>query len=149
MRAAIYARVSTEEQVEGHSMDYQQEDMKAAATRDGFDEILIYKDDGFSAKTTQRPGFLAMIADAKAGKYKRLYVWKWDRFARSRDETAVFRVLLKEQGVEIISLKEPSNPDSPADVLLQGVLETVAEWYSVDLKQKVSGSKQRRAELGL
>ena len=86
-----------------------------------------------------------MIEDAKAHRFYRLYVWKWDRFARNRDHAATYRGLLKRVGIQVISVKSRWMASRRPTCFLQGVLETVAECYSADLKQKVSRAHQRRA----
>ncbi len=153
-RAAIYIRVSDEEQVKGHSLDFQLADCKEQAERDGFtiSDEHIYKEPGVSAKTaTKRPEFQKMIAEAKSRPrpFERIYVWKLDRFARNREDAVVYKGLLRQAGIELISVKEPLDKESAAGVLLEGMMEVVAEWYSADLKQKVSRSRQRRVDLGL
>ena len=147
--AALYARVSSAEQVDGHSLDFQLEDMRKAARHDGFDVAEVYRDEGFSAKTDRRPEFQRMIADAKAGCFSRIYVWKFDRFARNREDSAIYKGLLRRNGVQVVSVKEPTDGESPASGLMEGVLEVVAEWYSADLKQKMSRAKRARADAGL
>lgn len=126
-RAALYARVSSAEQVEGHSLDFQLQDMKQAAQRDGFDVVEVYRDEGFSAKTDKRPEFQRMIADAKAGRFSRIYVWKFDRFARNREDSVIYKGLLRRSSVQVVSVKEPTDGDSPASVRLEGMLEVVAD----------------------
>jgi site-specific DNA recombinase len=152
--AAVYIRVSDEQQVKGHSLDFQLTDCVAQARGDGFlvEEERIYRDEGFSAtEAMKRPAFQRMVADAKAGQFRRIYVWKWDRFARNRTDAVLYKSLLRRDlGVEIVSVKDPiEDPNSPSGYLLEGMTEVVAGWYSLDLSQKVSRSRQRRAELGL
>jgi len=150
-RAAIYVRVSDESQVEGHSLDFQLEDCLRQAVLDGFGVApeRVYRDEGFSAKTAARPEFKRMVADAKERVFDRLYVWKWDRFARNREDAVTYKALLRKSGIELISIKEQFDTDTPAGALLEGVMEVVAEWYSADLRQKVARSRQHRLSLGL
>lgn len=148
-QAALYARVSSAEQVDGHSLDFQIADMKAAAKRDGFAVASVYRDEGVSAKSDRRPEFQRMIAEAKAGRFQRIYVWKFDRFARNREDSAIYKGLLRRSGVQVVSVKEPTDPDSPSSVILEGVLDVMAEWYSADLKQKMGRAKRHRADNGL
>src|SRR4051812_8113874 len=103
-RAAIYVRVSDESQVEGHSLDFQLQDCEAQACADGFgvDPVSIYRDEGFSAKSDARPEFQRMIADAKRHQFDRVYVWKWDRFARNREDAVVYKGLLRRAGIDLI-----------------------------------------------
>src|SRR5205807_9615524 len=110
--AACYARVSSAEQVEGRSLDFQLQDMMEAAERDGFHVVDVYRDEGFSAKTDNRPEFQRMIADAQAGRFSRIFVWKFDRFARNREDSAIYKGLLRRAGVQVVSVKEPTDGES-------------------------------------
>ncbi len=91
-----------------------------------------------------------MIADAKARRFVRIYVWKFDRFARNVHDAVVYKTLLQSVGVELVSVKEPlTDPQSPASECWKACMDGVAEWYSADLKQKMRRAKQARAESGL
>ena len=76
-------------------------------------------------------------------------VWKFDRFSRSREDSVVYKALLRREKVNVVSVAEPTDAESPSSVMTEGMLEVVAEWYSADLRHKVSASKRERVEKGL
>src|SRR5688572_26224182 len=83
MRAAIYSRVSKEIQLENYSLEAQRDECQKLAAGRRWQVVQMYTDEGISAKTTERPGFQAMIRDAKAGHFNVIVVHKLDRFSRS------------------------------------------------------------------
>ena len=86
-RAAIYVRVSSEEQVQGYSLAAQERTAEAYCQSNGWDVVQVYRDEGRSARTdniTKRPGFAAMLEDADAGRFDVIVVHKLDRLARNR-----------------------------------------------------------------
>ncbi len=149
MRAALYARVSTEEQVEGYSIEGQLASTRGYALDRGWQVVEEYVDPGFSARTDNRPAFKRMISDAKQSKFDVVLVLRGDRFARNRMHAAMYKQLLREVGVKVVSVSEPIEEGTPAGVILEGMNEVIAEWYSVDLSVKVADAKRRRAEKGL
>ena len=148
-RVAPYARVSTEDQVNGYSIDGQLSAMREYAEQHGWEVVEEYVDAGFSARTDNRPAFKRMIADAKQRKLDVVLVLRGDRFARNRMHAAMYKQLLKEMGVRVISVTEPIEEGTPSGVIVEGVNEVIAEWYSVDLSVKITDAKRRRAEKGL
>jgi len=150
MRAALYARVSTDEQAnEGHSIEGQLEAMHRHAESRGWEVVAEYVDAGFSARTDKRPEFKRMIADARAGKFDVILVLRFDRFSRNRKHAIMYKELLREQGVTVVSVTEPLEAGSPSSFLLEGMGEVLAEWYSIDLSVKITAAKWRRAQQGL
>ena len=149
MRAALYARVSTEDQIDGYSIEGQLATTRGYAVDRTWDVVEEYIDAGFSARTDNRPAFKRMIADAKQHNFDMVLVLRSDRFARNRMHASMYKQLLREVGVKVISVTEPIEDGTPAAVILEGMNEVIAEWYSVDLSVKVTDAKKRRAEKGL
>src|SRR5215211_1656489 len=86
LRAALYARVSSEEQVQGYSLDAQDRAGNAYCEAHDWDLVATYRDEGKSARTddlAKRPDFLRMLGDAEAGLLDVIVVHKLDRFARN------------------------------------------------------------------
>lgn len=146
--AAAYIRVSSEEQTQGHSLDYQRDACVGAAEKLGAASTVVYEDAGFSAKTADRPAFQRLIEDAEAGHVGTVIVYRLDRFARNRLDSLIFKERLRKAGVKLISVTEPLD-DTPAGLITEGMLELIAEWYSLDLKTKVTSGLRKRAEKGL
>ncbi len=149
MRTALYARVSTQDQVEGYSIDAQLAAMRAVANAREWEVAAEYVDAGYSARSDSRPLFWAMITDAKAHKFDIILVHKLDRFSRRREDAVTYKALLKRSGVNVVSVSEPLDPDSPVSIIVEGMLEVVNEWYSVNLGREVAKGKRQRAEQGL
>jgi len=89
-----------------------------------------------------------MIAQAKAHEFDVIVVHELDRFARNREDAVVYKGLLRSQGVRVLSVTEPLD-DGPMGTLVEGMLETVAEWYSLNLAQETKKGKRQRATNGL
>ena len=106
------------------------------AERNGITVFGTYIDRALSAKTDNRPEFQRMIKDSYRKLFDTVLVWKLDRFARNRYDSAYYKNILKKNGVKVISAKENIS-DGPEGVLLESMLEGWAEYYSVDLSEKI------------
>lgn len=133
--AAIYARFSSHNQRE-ESIDDQVRVCRAQAASDGCPVVAVYADHAISGTTDRRPEFLRMVADAGKGRFDRLYVYKLDRFARNRFDSATYRAKLRKAGVDVVSASERV-PDGPEGIMLESVLEGMAEYYSANLSQNI------------
>lgn len=138
--AAAYIRVSTDRQDE-YSPDSQRKLIYEYANREGYivpDEYIFY-DDGISARSTKnRTEFNRMISMAKEKKppFEAILVWKFSRFARNREESMVFKNLLRKKGIKVISISEPI-PEDHYGTLLEGIIEWYDEFYSINLGVEV------------
>lgn len=80
----IYPRVSTEDQSRfGFSLDEQEESLKRLCEWKGYKIYKVYREEGVSAKSMNRPKFQEMIQDMKDGKINKILVYKLDRLTRS------------------------------------------------------------------
>lgn len=135
MKAVIYARFSCSKQREESIEDQERVCRQYAASR-GWRVAKVYSDRAMSATTDARPSFKRMLADAEKGCFDRVIVYKLDRFARNRYDAAVNRSKLKRCGVELVSATE-SISDGPEGVLVESLLEGLAEYYSRQLSENV------------
>ena len=133
--AVIYARYSSSNQRE-ESIAGQLRDCYAFAERNGYKVIKEYTDSAMTATSDRRPSFQRMVADSKKKTFEVVIVWKLDRFARDRYDAAVYRKRLKDNGVKLISAME-NITDSPEGIILEGMLEAMAEYYSRNLAENV------------
>lgn len=133
--AVIYARYSSLNQRE-ESIAGQIRDCKAYADRNGYTVIREYTDSALTGRTDRRPGFQQMIADAEKHDFQIVIVWKLDRFARNRYDSAMYRNKLKKHGVRLYSAME-NITDSPEGIILEGLMESLAEYYSANLGENV------------
>lgn len=129
MRAALYVRVSTEDQVAGTSLETQEASCRAWCKSNGFGVARVFIERGESAKTADRTEFQAMLRWCAANKetVQRVVVWKFDRFARSTYDFAVSRGLLATYDIQLVSVTEPTS-DDPAGKMLQSMLAAIAEF---------------------
>ena len=135
-RAAIYARFSSSRQRE-ESIEDQVRVCREYAKAHGIDIVATYTDEAKSGtEADHRPGFQRMVADAGKGSFDALIVYKVDRFARNRYDSATYKAKLKRAGVELLSATE-GVPDGPEGIILEAVLEGMAEYYSANLSQNI------------
>ena len=121
-KAVIYTRVSTEEQaVRGNSLVDQEELLRKACQYEGVEIVGHIQDDGYSAKTFNRPAFQQFFANLKSGQVKVdfLYVARWDRFSRNMKNTILMMHELEKYGVEVKCLEETFDSSDPASVLIR------------------------------
>lgn len=134
-KAVIYARYSSHGQQE-QSIDGQLRDCHAFAERQGYMIVGEYIDRALTGRNDDRPDFQHMLADAKKKQFQYIIVWKLDRFARNRYDSAVHKAELKKYGVRVISATE-NITDEPEGIMLEGLLESLAEYYSANLSKHV------------
>lgn len=135
MKAVIYARYSSDNQSEA-SIEGQLREVGAYAERNGITIVASYIDRALSAKTDNRPEFQRMVADSGKGLFDMVLVWKLDRFARNRYDSAHYKAALRKNGVKVVSATESIAEDSTG-ILLESLLEGYAEFYSAELSEKV------------
>ena len=136
MNAVIYARYSSDNQRE-ESIEGQIRECTAYAEKNGITVLRHYIDRALSAKTDNRPEFQNMIKDSGKRLFDMVIVWKLDRFARNRYDSARYKTTLKKNGVKVVSATEIISNGSEG-ILLESLLEGYAEYYSADLAEKVS-----------
>lgn len=135
LNAVIYARYSCDNQRE-ESIEGQIRECNEFAEKNGITVLRCYIDRAFSAKTDNRPQFLEMIKDADKRLFDTIIVWKLDRFARNRYDSAKYKYQLKKNGVKVISATQIISEGSEG-ILLESILEGYAEYYSAELSEKV------------
>lgn len=133
--AVIYARYSSHSQRDV-SIEQQIRDCEKFADRHGLRVVHVYEDRALTGTSDKRPGFQRMIKDAKTAGWNYVIVYTLDRFARDRYDSAVYKRQLKNAGVKVLSAMENIS-DDPTGVLLESLLEGLAEYYSKELSRKV------------
>lgn len=135
MTGVIYARYSSDNQRE-ESIEGQLRECKAFAEKNDIQIVGTYIDRALSAKTDNRPDFQRMIKESSGENFSVVIVWKLDRFARNRYDSAHYKSILRKNGVKVISATELIS-DSAEGILLESMLEGMAEYYSAELSEKV------------
>ncbi|MDL2218983.1 recombinase family protein [Ruminococcaceae bacterium OttesenSCG-928-O06] len=135
MNGVFYLRYSDSNQRE-ESIEGQLRECQAYAEKNGITMLGSYIDRAFSAKTDNRPEFQRMMKDSGKRLFDVVIVWKLDRFARNRYDSAHNKALLRKNGVKVISATENISEGSDG-ILLESVLEGYAEYFSAELSEKV------------
>ena len=135
MKAVIYARYSSHAQKDA-SIEQQLRVCRQYAHEHDLQIVTEYCDHAISGTSDKRPEFLKMIKDSAKGRWERVLVYKIDRFARNRYDSAMYKARLKKNGVKVMSVMEPI-PEGPEGILLESVLEGSAEYYSANLSQNI------------
>jgi len=135
IKAVIYARYSCDNQRE-ESIEGQLRECKEFATRKGYTLVGSYIDRAMSAKTDNRPEFQRMIKESAKELFDVVIVWKLDRFARNRYDSAHYKATLRRNGVKVVSATEVIS-EGAEGIILESVLEGYAEYYSAELSEKV------------
>ena len=144
MNVVLYARYSDSKQRE-ESIEGQLEWCYEYAKREGHSVIGEYIDRAISAKTDERPQFQKMIKDSSKKLFQGIIVYQLDRFSRNRYDNAHYKNILKKNGVSVYSARE-SISDDASGIIVESVLEGMAEYYSVELAQKVTRGMKTNAE---
>lgn len=150
---AAYIRVSTTDQLE-YSPDAQKKAILKYAKDN--DIILsnenIFIDEGISGRVAEkRPAFMEMIKRSKSKDcpWSVILVHKFDRFARSREDSIVYKSLLKkEHGIRVASISEQIDSNDKTSVILEAFLEAMAEYYSLNLSEEVRKGMSEKATRG-
>lgn len=147
--AVIYARFSSDRQRE-ESIEGQVRECREYAEKQGIRIVGEYIDRALSAskETEKRLDFLRMIEDSAKGTFNTVLVWKLDRFARDRYDSAHYKHLLKKNGVRVISATEPIG-EGPEGIILEAMLEGMAEYYSAELSVKIKRGLKENALKGV
>lgn len=127
MDAVIYIRVSSDEQVSGTSLATQEADCRAYCQRQGLDPVRVFADRGESAKTSDRPQFLALVDYVAKYRPASVIVWKFDRWARNAQDHAIYSAAIAKHGARLVSATEPTE-DNPAGRMLETILSAVAQF---------------------
>ena len=150
--AAAYIRVSTDDQAE-YSPASQLEKIRLYAERNQIllPKEFIFVDEGISGrKTKNRPAFNEMIglAKRKPKPFDVILVWKFSRFARNREDSIVYKSMLrKEHNIDVVSVSEDIGDDK-LSILIEAIIEAMDEFYSINLAEEVKRGMTEKAKRG-
>ena len=133
--AVIYARYSSDNQTE-QSIEGQLRVCEQYAKNNNILILKTYIDRAMTGTNDNRPDFQQMIKDSANKEWQNIIVYKLDRFSRNKYETAKYKKILKDNGVKLLSAME-NIPNTPEGIILESLLEGMAEYYSAELSQKV------------
>ncbi len=146
-KAVIYARYSCEKQTE-QSIEGQLRVCNEFAERNGYTVVHNYIDRAVSGKTDKREQFQQMLKDSASKTFEFVIVYKLDRFARNRYDSAMNKATLKKNGVKVLSACEQIT-DSPEGIILESMIEGFEHTNGHNkLKSELKQSIQCKVKVG-
>ena len=146
---ALYARVSSDRQDVDLSVAAQLRALRDYADRNGYVVVREYVDEAKSGRIDDRPEFNKMIDEGRSPEapFREVLVWKFSRFTRKREHAVAYKSMLHRRGVRVVSITENAD-DTPTGKLLEGIIESVDEFYSENLAQEVRRGMREAASRG-
>jgi site-specific DNA recombinase len=145
-RAAVYCRVSTEDQAKGFSLDAQRERLNAYCLSRGWDIGGVYVDDGFSGRNTKRPEYRRMLQETYA--WDVLLVLKMDRVHRNSRNFLAMIDFLKGEHKEFVSSMESLDTSSALGRFVMQLLQSIAQLESEQISERVFMGMSQKAKSG-
>lgn len=147
--AAVYVRVSTQDQVQhGFSLDAQQDTLINYAKALGYEVFKIYRDEGKSAKDMNRPEMQQMLKDAEVKRFSAIFIYKLDRFSRSLKDLILTIDKLKEWGIDFVSLQDKIETASASGKLMFHIISAFAEFERNIIGDRTKFGMERKAKEG-
>ena len=148
MRAALYTRVSTEDQAkEGFSLDAQLKRLTAYCKSRGWEPAGEYVDDGHSGRTVNRPAYTEMMASMDS--WDILLVMKMDRIHRNSVNFALMMDTLRENNKEFISMQEKFDTTNAMGRFVMDVIQRIAQLESEQIGERVRIGMRQKAKNGM
>lgn len=146
-KAAIYARVSTEEQTKGYSLEGQVEQLKVYLERKGYTSIEVFVDDGYSGKNFDRPNIQRLIRNLN--RFDAIAVWKVDRLSRNNEQVlSLINNYLKPFDKKLLISTCDIDSSTANGYMFISLLGTFAEYERTQIIERVENGMQKRAEKG-
>jgi site-specific DNA recombinase len=149
IRVGIYDRISSEMQIDNHSLDAQERLARKYAEDRGWSIVQVYTDEAISGTHDRRPQFQQMIADVQTGLLDVVIVYKLDRFARNVELANKYIKILLAHNVTFVSITEGFDATTPIGKMQMNLMATFAEWYSDNLSNEYKKGKRERSAKGL
>ena len=145
-KVVFYGRYSSQMQTE-QSIEGQLHVCEKFAAQNDMEIVEQYIDRATTGTNDKRPEFQCMIADSASGRFESVLVYKLDRFARNRYDSALYKKKLRDNGVKVVSATE-NITDSPEGIVMEGLLEAMDEYYSAELGRKMHRGKEESFRKG-
>jgi len=147
--AAIYVRVSTEEQAkEGISVDAQVDKCRAFCKARDWEVFKVYRDAGYSAGTMKRPAMELLLRDAQEKKFNIILVYKIDRFSRNLKDLIMVLEDLKKQNINFTSVTEQIDTTSAMGEAFFQIIGVFAQLERGMVKERVELAFDRKIKFG-
>lgn len=147
-RAAYYARVSTDLQVDNTSLPEQREICEATIKARGWELVDTYVDEGLSGTDANRPEWRRMLQDARDGKVDAVVVAKLDRFARKAGDAIRETDRLSDMGVDLVVVKEQIDMSTPAGRAMRTMLAGFAEFERDTIVARTAAGQRAKGRAG-
>ena len=148
--ACVYTRVSTTEQaVEGYSIEEQDRMCKAAIESKGWTYIKTFSDPGISGRTMKREGLQDMIEAINNGDIQAVVIYKLDRLSRKqRDTMTIIEDVFLKNDVALVSLNETLDTSTPWGRAMIGILSSFNQMESENIQQRTLMGREAKANEG-
>lgn len=148
-RAVVYARVSTEEQAKGASLDAQLAEAREFAKRNGLTIVAEYVERGATGTDDRRPEFQRMLADlaSPANRVGTVEVVHTSRFMRDAAKARVHKVQLRRQGIRVVSVQQPVEDDATGR-FVEGMFELIDQLESEQIGRRTRAGMRQNAVNG-
>ena len=143
--AIAYYRRSSSAQNEA-STEQQRTEAHRYAEQHGYEIIEEYVDEAISGTTDKRPGYQKMLNDVSSLKPSVLIIWKTDRLGRDKYDLAIAKKTIKDAGCKVCCVAESIPDDTPEAIIMEGLLESMAAYYSRQLSTNVTRGMRSNAE---
>lgn len=147
-RYAIYKRVSTEDQVDGTSLDTQEKDCISFIKAQGGIVVEVYQDEGISGSKKDRPGLLRLLDDAKRKKFDFVVIWKYDRLARDTYLHLDITYKLQQYNIHIVSVTERIDDTTSTGKYMINAMASSAQLFRDMLAERMTRALAHTAEHG-
>jgi len=147
VRAAIYTRVSTDDQAEeGYSLDAQKERLEAYCEAQGWDVAAYYVDDGYSGKTSRRPAYQRMLEERD--NWDVLLVLKMDRIHRNSKNFMIMMESLEKWGKKFTTMYEELDTSTAMGRFVVDIIQRIAQLESEVIGERTYTGMAQKAEQG-
>jgi len=147
--AVGYVRVSTSDQAEnGLSLPLQREAIARYCKDHSLTLLKIFEDPGRSGATIERAGLQSLLSEAKSRQFKKVIVWRLDRWSRDLYQGLWLSKELLVHGVEVVSISEPFNGQDPLTKAMRAIVQTFAELERETIKGRLWSGRRKRLEQG-
>lgn len=147
-RAAYYARVSTDLQIDNTSLPEQREICEATIKARGWELVDSYVDEGLSGTDSNRPQWRRMLQDARDGRIDAVVVAKLDRFARKAGDAIRETDRLADMGVDLVVVKEQIDMSTPAGRAMRTMLAGFAEFERDTIVARTAAGQRAKGRAG-
>ena len=146
LNCVLYCRFSSDKQSE-NSIDFQLRADREYCEKKGLKIVGEYIDRAMTGTNDERPEFQRMIRDARSRRFAFVVVYRFDRFARNRYDSAIYKKQLETYGVRVLSTEESVSVGDEG-IILEAIYEAMAESYSRRLSRVVFNGMKEKALKG-